>query len=43
MVKSTAWLLPVNTVCWVDPLGVASLVKAVEPPDARSSDPPEDT
>jgi len=29
------WLLPVNTVNTVDPLGTPSLLKAVDPPDAN--------
>ena len=37
------WLVPVNTVSCVVPLGVASLENEVEPPNARSRLPPDDT
>ena len=37
------WLEPVNTVSCAVPLGVASLENEVEPPNARSRLPPDDT
>lgn len=37
------WPVPVNTVSWVLPLGVASLENDVEPEDASSRLPPDDT